>query len=801
MVEFQKEIACQRHAVVALYPNALMSGSLLQTGPNRTLLNPHRIAIMSRTPLFRRALATLALLGAFIGCSPASDHGQVAVRVANLLQNEHYNDQRLDDSVSAELLQNYLDFLDMGRLYFLESDVDYFRAKYEKTLDNLLMVGDISPAMEIYGIYQHRVMERVKWVKVLVKEEKFTFNSDRTTEISRKDKPWPATPAESDALWRNMIEGELLQEVLRQEAAEQPGEDGEERETFDKTPPELVLDRYDRILESLGENTDEDIAGFYLKSLSHAYDPHSEYFTQSEYDNFRVSMQKSLEGIGALLSMTDSGYAEIKGLVVNGPAHKAGELQVGDQIVAVGQGQNGELADIMHMKLQKVVDLIRGKRGSIVRLKIIPNGSDPSATQVIQIRRNKVDLKESLARAELIETKGADGEAMKLGWIDLPSFYSDMDTGQTSVTRDTKRLLERLTAEGIDGLILDLRANGGGSLEEAINLTGLFIPQGPVVLAKDSRDNIDVKRSRSAAPVYEGPMVVLTSRSSASASEILAAALQDYNRALIVGEGSTFGKGTVQQLLPVTLSPFSILQLPGAAQQAGALKLTIQKFYRISGGSTQKKGVIPDLNLPSITDAMDHGESALKNPLPYDEIPRQNFALFEEKPLPVDTLAARSKKRIDDSADFQWILEEKARFEERREKNRISLNKEARKREMDEQDAREEQRREELKSHYAKLKKEEEGLFEVYSLTLDWVDEPKLRLLSDVTDQELSGMMMEGRREKTEEEKALEPPHGFRAVKREGLAILIDLIDLKSDREQLTISQSNAAAPEATRAN
>ena len=728
--------------------------------------------------------------GLSIQQTAAVEYGQVAAKVATLLQHEHYNGQAINDDVSRELLSNYLDFLDGGRLYFLQSDIDGFKTRYEVRLDQKLLLEDISPALDIYYIYTDRVIDRVNWIKQLLQNPNFTYDSDRSVQMSRKEAAWPANAANADQIWRNIIEGEMLEEVMRREAVDAEKEPDAGREP----PQEVVRKRYERILDSLKDNTTEDIAGFYLKSLAHAYDPHSDYFTQSEYENFQIQMRKNLDGIGALLSMTDEGYAEIRGLVVGGPAHQAGELQVGDKIIGVGQGQKGSVLDIKHMKLQKVVDLIRGKKGSHVRLKLIPNGEDPSSTRTIQIRRDKVDLKESLARAELIETKSPEGRVVRIGWIDLPSFYSDMQSGQTSVTRDTKRLLLRLKKEGMEGLVLDLRQNGGGSLDEAISLTGLFIPKGPVVLSKDKRNPPDVKNSNARVPVYDGPMVVLTSKASASASEILAAALQDYNRAIVVGERSTFGKGTVQQLLPVTTSGFSLL-LPGNSNQAGALKLTIQKFYRIAGGSTQQKGVIPDIVLPSITDAMDLGEAALKNPLPYDEVPREKYALVRKQPLPVDLLRGRSEARRQQSPDFQWIVSETKRFQTRKEENKISLNREVRKREIAEEDERDEKHKEDLKARFAATKEKEKGQFTTYCLTLDRVDDGDLRLLSEVSPHELSGMMM-NLGEKDEEQKALEPPHGYGPVKREALEILLDFISVeKGGVNAITAAKPKAATP------
>ncbi|MEM7011052.1 MAG: carboxy terminal-processing peptidase [Verrucomicrobiota bacterium] len=764
---------------------------------------------MSKKSGTQRLISVLALsLFMFVASVPVSavDYGLVASRVANLLENEHFKDHPIDDEISKELLQNYLEFLDAGRLYFLQPEVDALRTKYNNSLDDRLLLQDISPAHEIYGIYKDHVIKRVEKIEKLLTTHEFTFDSDRSVNLTRKDMPWPATEADADQVWHNIIEGEVLQEVLRREAvAEARAEKeakGEELEPIDedykKDPREIVLKRYNRILESLAENTTEDVAGFYIKSLSHAYDPHSDYFTQSEYNNFMISMRKQLQGIGALLSMTDSGYAEIRGLVVGGPAQMAGELQVGDRIVEVGQGRSGDMEDIVHMKLQDVVDLIRGDAGTIVRLKLLPAGSESAETKVIFIRRDKVDLKESLARAELIEMKDDEGKIHRIGWLDLPSFYSDMETGATSVTRDAHRLISRLMQEDMEGLIIDLRQNGGGSLEEAVNLTGLFIPKGPVVQAVDSRNQRTYKASRAPQPVYNGPLVILTSKSSASASEILAAALQDYGRAVVVGERSTFGKGTVQQLLPVTTDQFRLRLGAGGGNQAGAIKLTIQKFYRIAGGSTQRRGVIPDLILPSVTDAMELGEASLKNPLPYDEIPRQQYALWRKDALPIQQLKQQSADRIAADPDFQWVVEETERFSTRKEENSITLNKEKRQSLIEEQDSRTDARVEDLKKRYAVTREAEEGKFTSYSITLDSVNEPKLKLLSELTDEERTGMRTESaNEEQTEEQKALEPPHGFREVKRESISILTDLIELEEKRKNgtLTSSQKPGGAP------
>ena len=489
--------------------------------------------------------------------SAQTDYGEIALRVAKMLEEEHYLRHLFDNEVSERLLDNYIEYLDYSRVYFTQEDIDRFYNSYRHTLDDDVLRRDLSAAYDIYGVYKERVRSRVNLVKKLLDaKDEFHFDSDRSILLSRKDTAWPVDIAASDQLWHDLIEGDLLQETLRKESeeAEKPGspetsdapkpESKKEAEKKNETPREIIMKRYDRVLDSVNDNDAEDVAVMFIKAISRAYDPHSEYFSQSQYDNFRIGMNKSLIGIGAMLSTEEDGSASIQGLVVGGPAHKAGELKVMDRIVGVGQGDDGEILDTVDMKLNEVVDLIRGEKGSMVRLKVIPVDSpDGAQTKVISITRDKVDLKDSLATADLIITKDGQGNPVKLGWINLLSFYSDMEGGNTSTTADVYRLLNRLMSEGIQGLVVDLRDNGGGSLEEAINMTGLFIPRGPVVQSRDWRGYIDYKASQARRALWEGPLVVLTNCSSASASEIFAAALQDYNRAVIVGRKPPSGRG------------------------------------------------------------------------------------------------------------------------------------------------------------------------------------------------------------------------------------------------------------------
>src|SRR5437762_1711711 len=428
-------------------------------------------------------------------------------------------------------------------------------------------------------------------------------------------------------------------------------------------------------------------------------------------------MGLSLVGIGAMLRHAD-GYAKIESLVPGGPAQVDGRLKVGDRITAVGQRQ-GEFVDVRDMRLDKVVEMIRGKKGTKVRLLAIPaNASDPSQRKSVDLVRDEIKLKDQEARADIIIKKDENGNPVKLGWLTLPSFYADMDRHSKSTTRDVLALLKRLKKENIGGLVIDLRRNGGGSLEEAISLTGLFLKSGPIVQTKGSNGNIVISSDPDPGIAYSGPLVVLTSRQSASASEIFAAALQDYGRALIVGDKNTFGKGTVQTILEI--GRFTSL-LGSRSQEDGALKLTIQKFYRVAGGSTQLHGVASDIVLPTLSDLPEFGEGALKNCLAYDEVPKAKFTKWSEgRGLFIDELKRRSEARVQSNPEFKYVMEDMERLRKRLDENRISLNEDARKAELNVDKIRKETRAQE------RLARHDEEM-QMIRLTLDNVDKPNLQ--------------------------------------------------------------------------
>ena len=595
------------------------------------------------------------------------DPAQIEISVGRLLEQGHYTRHKLDEKISQQFLKNYLEGLDYNRLYFTQKDIDLFTAKYGKSLSTDVLIGNTEPAFTIYEIYKKRLEDRIAKNKELVKE-KFLFASNGSVQINRQKAAWPKDEADADQLWRSRIEGELLQEALNKHPL--------------NPPVKTLTRRYDQVLRYIHEQTKEDVIKGFLTVLAQTYDPHSEYMSKSELETFQINMRLALVGIGAVLR-SDEGYAKIAELVVGGPAAKDGRIKVGDRVSAVAQGEK-EFVDAVDMKLDKVVEMIRGKKDTVVRIQVIPvNAADPSVRKVVEIKRDEIKLKEQEAHAEVIERVGAGGNVVRLGWIVLPSFYADFEkngeSGAKSTTKDVLALITRLKAEGVQGLVMDLRRNGGGSLEEAINLTGLFIKKGPVVQTKGADGVPHVSKDRDPSIAWDGPLVVCTNRLSASASEIFAAAIQDYGRGLIVGDASTFGKGTVQTMLEIgKVMPF----LGNGSNDAGALKLTIQKFYRIAGGSTQLKGVESDIRLPSLFDQVEIGEGALKGPLDYDTVEAADYEKWDRS-LFKKELSAKSSARVAADMEFRYIVEDLEMIKKRQLENKVSLNEKSRRLEIE----------------------------------------------------------------------------------------------------------------------
>jgi carboxyl-terminal processing protease len=656
---------------------------------------------------FQQSLALFAVVLAAAIASPpavATSKETIAMSVGRLLEEGHYTRQKLNEEVSKKFLQTYLELLDYSHLFFTQQDVDTLSAKYGNSIAADVLLGTLKPAYDIYALYTKRVDERVAKIKDFLKQP-IDFKGNETVELSRQKSPWPKDEAEADQLWRGRITNELLQVHLSDHPIERA--------------PQLVARRYDRLARNVHEQDKDEQIKLFLDALAQAYDPHSEYLSKADMKNFSINMGLSLVGIGAMLRSED-GYAKIESLVAGGPAQTDGRLKVGDRISAVAQGP-ADFVDVREMRLDKVVEMIRGKKGTRVRLLVIPSdAADPSRRKNVELVRDEIKLKDQEARADIIIRKDENGDPIKLGWLTLPSFYADMDRHQKSTTRDVLALLKRLKKENIAGLVVDLRRNGGGSLEEALSLTGLFLKSGPVVQTKDYNGSIRISSDPDPGIAYSGPLIVLTSRQSASASEIFAAALQDYGRAVIIGDKNTFGKGTVQTILPI--GRFASL-LGSHSDEDGALKLTIQKFYRVAGGSTQLHGVASDIVLPSLSDLPEFGESALKNALPYDEVTKAKYTKWSDShSLFVDQLRRRSEERVKDDPEFHYVMEDIDRLRHKIDGNRITLNEDSRKKEMQDDKLRKETR---SKERLARNQEEPR----IYRVTLDTVDKPNLQLI------------------------------------------------------------------------
>jgi carboxyl-terminal processing protease len=648
------------------------------------------------------SLSALALRPAQTLDQTATD-AEITRLTSKILEKSQFAHHPLDDELAGKFLDRYLDTLDGQHMLFLQSDVDEF-ARFKSTLAQATRRdGDSSPARVIFGRYLERLDQRAAYVAQLLRAEHFDFSTEERYTYDRKNAPRPADLAAAQQLWRQNLRSEYLQEKIA----------GKKEEDV----AAILTRRSARLVQTMRKLDDQAILETYLNALAHVYDPHSDYMGHEEMQSFGALMNLSLVGIGASLQ-SDDGYCKIREIVPGGPAARSSQLKVGDRIVGVAQ-ENGEMTDLIDMPLPQAVELIRGKKGTTVRLTIIPAGAADEATRkTVSIVRDEIKLEDQQAKARIIDLPGEKGGTHRIGVIDLPGFYGTAaGSSGPSATKDVARLLKKLKQEDVTGIVLDIRRNGGGSLEEAINLTGLFIPSGPIVQVRGPNGRVEVGSDDDGATLYDGPLIVLTSRFSASASEILAGALQDYGRALIVGDSSTFGKGTVQTILPLA----QIMQREGftPGEDPGALKTTISKFYRPSGKSTQIEGVKSDIVLPSLTDLPEISESEMKNPLPWDTIPSALFASGDRVRPYLSALRARSAERVAKDPDFIELQKDREQLRRTRETKSISLNEAERRRERVELQARMEARKKERAARAATLPP-------TYEITLKNVDAPGL---------------------------------------------------------------------------
>ncbi len=590
---------------------------------------------------------------------PGPNDRHIAVAVRRHLEREHFLRQPIDDAMAHRWFDAFLESLDPWKLYFLQSDIDGFLAKRD-SLDDLVKRGDVTFAYEVLARFLQRVDQRLPLIEKLI-DAPLDFTEEESMVVDREATRWAQSEAEAEDTWRKRIKYDLLVQKM------------------EETPPDEAKDklhrRYRSFAKRMHQMTADELLETYLSSLTSSFDPHTSFMSPGTLENFEIQMRLQLDGIGAQLKSED-GYTTIVDLTPGGAAERDGRLKSKDRVVGVGQNTDGELVDTVDMNLNEVVKMIRGKRGTVVRLKVIPVGE--TAPKVYDITRDKIELKDAEARGEIIEHGlKADGSPYRIGVINLPSFYMDMagaQQGQSeykSTTRDCRRLLDEFRQERVDCVALDLRNNGGGSLPEAIKLTGLFIDRGPVVQIKDADQQVRPYDDVDPGVAWDGPLVVLTNKFSASASEILAGAIQDYRRGLIVGDDATHGKGTVQSLLDLGRQLF---QRFDNAPSLGAIKITMQQFYRPSGASTQLEGVKSDVVLPSITSHLPVGESDLDHAIPFDRVPAARFqAEGRVNDRVVEQLRKLSAERVAADEKFGEKAEDIARYEKRKNEKMISL--------------------------------------------------------------------------------------------------------------------------------
>ncbi|WP_323754513.1 carboxy terminal-processing peptidase [Marinobacter sp.] len=643
--------------------------------------------------------------------SPTIDQARANILIARQLQFTHFRDLGISDELSGDVFDAYLNYLDSQRVYLTQQDIDAL-SRVKGRLGSALKTGQLQPGFDIYNLVQQRIIERLKFAKEIISAgvSELDFSTDEKIRVDRSEAPWEADKAALDKLWIKRIKNAVLAQRLN-------GAD-------DQAIEETLLRRYEGQLKRAYQARSEDAFQAYMNAFTGMWDPHTSYFSPRTSENFNINMSLSLEGIGAVLQ-SDNEYTKVVRLVPGGPASKQGQLQPADRIVSVTQ-EDEKPVNVIGWRLDEVVDLIRGPRNSIVTLEVIPaNASDETITRSIAISRDEVKLEEQSASKDIIQLDRS-GATYNIGVITIPTFYADFqamqagDPNYKSTTRDVRKLIDELKQDGVDGIVMDLRNNGGGALHEANDLVGLFIDKGPTVQIRNANNDVQVLDDRDPTVSYDGPLVVLVNRMSASASEIFAGAIQDYGRGLVVGS-QTFGKGTVQAVRPLN---------------HGQLKITQSKFYRVSGGSTQHKGVIPDIEIPSRIDKSRIGEDALDHALPWDQIEAVPHTRYFDFSGIIDELRTRHDDRFNASPEFSLLQKEIDFLTQQRQIDYVSLN-------LDERTAHHNQI-ESTRLTIANARRELRGeaLFETLEELEDWQDAQVAD--PDNTDDELDFVIREG---------------------------------------------------------
>ncbi len=617
-------------------------------------------------PLVTGNQLTSASVKVAIPLKPTDAEDEACQYITQYLLKKHYRKVAVNDSLSQQILKRYLDNLDASRSYFLASDVESLRKAYSTRIDDELLAGQAHAGFAIYNLFLQRAKEKMLFMRAAVDTVHFNFTLPETLDLDRKSDPWPADRQQLTDLWKKELKYQWLNLKYS----------GESKKNLRNALAKSFTNR----LNLLNHQKPDDAFQAYIDALTTSFDPHTSYFSPDEYKNFQIDMSRSLEGIGARLQ-TESEYTVVNEVIPGGPAFKSNLLKKGDKIVGVGQGKNAEIVDVIGWRINDVVKLIRGKKGTIVRLKILAaSQAGRGAAKIVQLLREKVDLVEQAAKKRII----LQGDK-RIGVITIPSFYLDFEGQQkntlsyTSTSNDVNRILHELNAEHVDGIVIDLRNNGGGSLEESVKVTALFIPGGPVVQIGNATGGKSVLNNEDMRQQYSGPLAVVVNRYSASASEIFAAAIQDYGRGVIIGE-RTFGKGSVQSIIKLA-RPITFFEKP---PDLGEIKLTIAKFYRISGGSTQHKGVVPDIVLPSMIDITTIGEDTYTSSLPWSTITRASYhPTAEVTPEKINLLRQKEGDRLSKNVLYQTYLHDRNVLDHIRKKKSVSLQDKAFKSEIE----------------------------------------------------------------------------------------------------------------------
>lgn len=706
------------------------------------------------------------------------DYNLIGKQFSLVLQNAHFSRARFTQEMYGQFLECYVQTQDPQHLFLSEDEVKHLRELYATSFGDYLLANQTTRlAEELYAYYSDKALARISYAENLLRQyaEKMpAFDSNRNVPRVRRKLPRAANAAELEQVWRDQVEDMLLSEVLRRENVAKLAEEKGKPDPNAKEKPvvEKLLARLKRMRNDIQEADREDMVSYLLNAVAHVYDPHSDYMGAREEQRFKDMIKASIVGIGARLKSDDDGSTCIEGIVKGGPAAKCGQLKLGDRIVAVAKDGDENWTDIMFLSIDKVVDLIRGKKGQAVKLRV--HDAEGGNERVVSIVRDEIPMSEELASGRVVDLTAPDSTgAMKkyrLGILTLPSFYVDLDDGDVHCAADVKRILRRMQMEGVQGIVLDLRFNGGGSLDEVRKMVGFFTGAGPVVQVKDSRGHVE-RLTVSGRPLFRGELVVIINKLSASASEIFAGAMVDYGRAVVVGDEATYGKGTVQ--VPRSLADY--MPYFSSREGCGMIKVTTQKFYRVGGASTQLRGVPSDIVLPTATSGLRISEGEQDYALPYDEIPRAGGYVKSNRIARIlPALLGRSAARVAKDPDLQYMQEDAARADERQKKNSVSLNKEERQAENAALLARKKKIDEERKGRYEKMAAEDKKNLMIYRLNLTDVSAAKLPIATKEDKNEFMDEVEDPEEELTE---TPEYPSNLDPVLRESLYIVKDMID------------------------